>query len=233
MSQPQHDADHTYDAARDRMIALLRREIRDERVIDAMAAVPRERFVAPEYRERAYDDRALPTAAGQTISQPLIVALMTQAAGPQPGDNVLDVGTGSGYQAAVLSRLVSDVVTVERLSSLREAADVLMRDLGYGNVRSFPATETLGRPEDAPYDAIVVAAGAPHIPRVLLEQLAPGGRLVIPVGDRNSQQLVRARRTMHGVELERLGPCAFVPLVGRGAWPEEAVARASRRFKVR
>jgi protein-L-isoaspartate(D-aspartate) O-methyltransferase len=215
------------------MLSLLHREIRDERVLDAMAAVPRELFVAPEHRAHAYDDRALPTSAGQTISQPLIVALMTQAAEPQPGDHVLDIGTGSGYQAAVLSRLARDVVTVERVPSLREASEALMRDLGYGNVRSFPAADTLGRPEDAPYDAIVVAAGAPHVPRALLEQLAPGGRLVIPVGDRNSQQLVRARRTTHGVEFERLGPCAFVPLVGRGAWPEEDVARASRRFKVR
>jgi protein-L-isoaspartate(D-aspartate) O-methyltransferase len=232
MSSSEHIVDPASGAARERMLALLHREIRDERVTEAMATVPRERFVAPEYRDRAYDDRALPTAAGQTISQPLIVALMTEAAEPAPDDRVLDVGTGSGYQAAVLSRLVRQVISVERVPELRASAEVVLHELGYDNVRVFAAGDVLGRPEDAPYDAIVVAAGAPHVPRGLLAQLAPGGRLIIPVGDRTQQQLVRARRTPHGVALERLGPCAFVPLVGPEAWPEAASGRASRRFKV-
>lgn len=233
MSQQQHDADPTLTLPRERMLALLRREIGDERVIEAMASVPRERFVPPEFHDRAYDDCALPVGASQTISQPLIVAIMTEALEPAPNDHVLDVGTGSGYQAAVLSRLVRDVVTVERVADLRIHAEFILRELGFGNVHAFPAADILGRPRDALYDGIVVAAGAPHVPRALIDQLAPGGRLIIPVGDRNTQQLIRARRTSHGVSLDRLGPCAFVPLLGPGAWPENDSARASRRSNVR
>jgi protein-L-isoaspartate(D-aspartate) O-methyltransferase len=232
MSPDERIADPIVSAERERMLALLRRQVHDEGVISAMAAVPRERFVASQYRDHAYDDRALPTTAGQTISQPLIVALMTEAAEPRPDDRVLDVGTGSGYQAAVLCQLVREVISVERVAELQSGAELLLRELGYENVRLFPAGDILGRPQDAPYDVIVVAAGAPHVPRGLLAQLAPGGRLIIPVGDRTQQQLVRARRTPHGISLQRLGPCAFVPLIGTEAWPEAEDGRASRRLKV-
>jgi protein-L-isoaspartate(D-aspartate) O-methyltransferase len=215
------------------MLALLRDVISDPRVIDAMAAVPRERFVPPELHRRAYDDNALPIGEGQTISQPLIVAMMTEALVLSPDDRVLEVGTGSGYQAAVLSRLAREVITVERLPLLLNGAQSRLKALGYENVHAYLAGETLGRYEDAPYDAILVAAGAPHVPRTLIAQLADGGRLVLPVGSRWSQELVRVTNTSHGVELARLGPCAFVPLVGNDAWRPDANGEASRKPKVR
>lgn len=205
--------------ARARMLELLRRHIADPRVIDAIAAVPRERFVPPHLRYRAYDDRALPIGEGQTISQPLMVAMMTQALRLRPDDRVLEVGTGSGYQAAVLARLARDVVTVERLPALVERARAALAALGCENVRCCQAGRALGRSEDAPYDAILVAAGAPHVPRALVAQLAPGGRLVLPIGNLRAQELVRVTKAAHGLDLERLGPCAFVPLVGEDAWP--------------
>ncbi|MEO8578523.1 MAG: protein-L-isoaspartate(D-aspartate) O-methyltransferase [Gemmatimonadales bacterium] len=214
------------------MLALLRAQVRDERVVGAMGAVPRERFVTAELRVHAYADRALPIGEGQTISQPLMVGLMTEALRVTSEDRVLEVGTGCGYQAAVLSRLVREVVTVERVPALRERAAALLDELGYTNVRVQAASETLGWRDGAPYDAIIVTAGAPHIPRALIEQLRPGGRLVVPVGDRRAQDLVRVEKTAHGVELTRLGPCAFVPLVGRGAWAEAGVIDASRSIKV-
>jgi len=207
------------------MLALLRRHVTEERVIDAMGTVPRERFVSTELRDRAYDDSALPIGAGQTISQPLIVALMLEAAQIEPTDRVLEVGTGSGYQAAVLSRLAREVVTVERIAALRERAEVVLLELGYTNVIVEQASDVLGWPERAPYDVIVVAAGAPHIPRQLLDQLGPAGRLVLPVGERRGQELMRATRTAHGIEIARLGACAFVPLIGREAWESEAPQR--------
>ena len=207
------------DTSRQRMLALLRRHIRSERVIAAMASVRREVFVPPAVREQAYDDQALPIGAAQTISQPLMVALMVQAAEVQPGDRALEVGTGSGYQAAVLSHLAADVTTVERVPELHLAAQAVLRQLDCANVHMHAAQDMLGWPAAAPYDAIIVAAGAPHIPRMLIDQLAPGGRLVVPVGDRVAQQLLRVRRTAHGVTIERLGPCAFVPLINADAWP--------------
>ncbi|MEX2245875.1 MAG: protein-L-isoaspartate(D-aspartate) O-methyltransferase [Dehalococcoidia bacterium] len=218
------------DRSRERMLAHLRREVPDERVIEAISTVPRERFVPPHLRDRAYDDCALPIAEGQTISQPLMVAIMTAALELRPEDRVLEVGTGSGYQAAVLSSLAREVITVERHDRLREGAAALLIGLGYSNVRVYPAGHALGRPEDAPYDAIVVTAGAPHVPRALLEQLAPDGRLVLPVGSLRMQELVRARKTTHGVEFARLGACGFVPLVGREAWSPEDQPETSRRI---
>jgi len=205
--------------ARTRMLELLRRHIADPRVIDAMAAVPRERFLPSHLRHQAYDDRALPIGEGQTISQPLIVAMMTQALRLKPDDRVLEVGSGSGYQAAVLAQLARDVVTVERIPALVERARAVLAALGCENVRVYQAGAALGRFEDAPYDAILVAAGAPHVPRALVAQLAPGGRLVLPVGSLRAQELVRVTKAPHGLDLERLGPCAFVPLVGEDAWP--------------
>jgi protein-L-isoaspartate(D-aspartate) O-methyltransferase len=144
--------------------------------------------------------------------------MMIQVLDLTPDDRVLEVGTGSGYAAAILSKLVREVVTVERVEPLLDEARTTLRALGIENVRSCPAGPVLGRPEDAPYDAILVSAGAPHVPRVLLEQLAPGGRLAIPVGTARAQDLVTARRTDHGIELRRHGPCAFVPLIGEEAW---------------
>lgn len=210
-----------YKTARDALVRSLRREIRDERVLDAFARVPRERFVAPELRPYAYDDRALPIGHDQTISQPLMVAIMTQALRLRGGERVLEVGTGSGYQAAILSLLAREVVTVERVRPLAERAARLLRELGCANVRVFLAGETLGWPVEAPYDAIVVTAGAAEVPQALVDQLAPEGRLVVPAGGRRLQQLVRVTKSDRGVTVEQLGECGFVPLISRqGGWPE-------------
>jgi protein-L-isoaspartate(D-aspartate) O-methyltransferase len=219
--------------ARERMLALLREYVHDARVVEAMASVPREHFVPAELHRRAYDDNALPIGEGQTISQPLIVGMMTGALMLRPEDKVLEVGTGSGYQAAVLSQLASEVITVERIEVLLNRAQSALEALGCENVHAFLAGETLGRSEDGPYDAILVAAGAPHVPRSLIDQLRDGGRLVIPVGPRMSQELLRVTRTSHGIDLVRLGPCAFVPLVGKDAWGLSGDGEASRRPKVR
>jgi protein-L-isoaspartate(D-aspartate) O-methyltransferase len=227
-----HNGDHHLAFARERMLALLRARVHDERVINAMAVVPREQFVPDHLRPRAYDDSALPIGYGQTISQPLIVALMVEALELRPGDRVLEVGTGSGYQAAVLSHLAGEVVSVERLPQLRERAQRLLAAPGYANVHVYAAGEMLGLPERGPNDAVIVAAAAPHVPRVLLDQLRPGGRLVVPAGDLRGQELVRAVATPHGVELTRLGACAFVPLVGRGGWPEGSPSDAAGSPKV-
>lgn len=207
-------------SARAQMLDLLRGRVRDERVIAAMAAVPRERFVPREYAAHAYADRALPLGHGQTISQPLVVAMMLEALELKSDDRVLEVGAGSGYVAALLSRLARDVVAIERLPVLVERAREAIATLDCANVRIAVAGEALGYETEAPYDAIVVSAGAPHVPRGLLDQLADGGRLVAPVGELKQQHLVRATKRAHGVDLQRLGPCAFVPLIGEEAWRE-------------
>ena len=147
--------------------------------------------------------------------------MMVEALLLDPADRVLDVGTGSGYQAAVLSRLAREVVTVERIDALLRRAIVVLSETGCSNVHAYLATAVLGRADNAPYDAIVVAAGAPHVPRALVDQLADGGRLVLPVGSLRMQELVRVTKTSHGVQLERLGPCAFVPLISSDAWHED------------
>ncbi len=202
------------------MVETLRRDVTDARVLDVMAQVPRELFVPDDLRRYAYDDRALAIGYGQTISQPLIVAMMIEALGVQSQDRVLEIGTGSGYQAAVLAKLAHEVHSVERIDALLNRARDALAALHVDNVVLHGAADTLGDPEHTPFDAIIVAAGAPHVPRALVEQLAPNGRLAIPVGDLRSQQLVRATNTPHGLELQRLGPCGFVPLIGREAWPE-------------
>ena len=212
---------------RERMLRLVGARVRDLRVLEAMAAVPREAYVPESLRAQAYDDNPLPVGEGQTISQPLIVALMLEALALSPDDHVLEVGTGSGYQAAVLSHLVRDVTSVERISSLREGAVQALAALNIANVAVQPAGDVLGWPGGAAFDAIVVAAGAPHVPRALIDQLRLGGRLVVPVGDLREQHLLRATKTAHGVELTRLGPCAFVPLIGNDAWRDTAVRDAS------
>lgn len=192
------------------------RGIRDARVLAAMASVPREAFLSESRRDLAYADEALPIAAGQTISQPYIVALMTELLATEPGQRVLEIGTGSGYQAAILAELGCRVVTIERFPELADAARERLEALGYGrSVEIRVGDGTLGDPAGAPYPRIVVTAAAPHVPGPLREQLDPdGGRLVIPVGRRWSQMLVVIER--HGDEwLQRdAGECVFVPLVG-------------------
>ena len=210
-----------FPAARASLVRELRAEIRDERVLEAFARVPREQFVPEPLRQYAYEDRPLPIGHGQTISQPLMVAIMTQALRPQSGERVLEIGTGSGYQAAILSCLAREVVTVERIRELAVTAARQLRTLGYDNVRVFVAGTALGWADEAPYDAIIVTAGAPDVPQSLVDQLAMGGRLVAPVGGRRLQQLVRVTKTDRGVSLERLGECRFVPLIApKEGWPE-------------
>ena len=208
-------------AAREALVRALRREIRDERVLAAFAAVPRERFVPVELQRYAYEDRPLPIGQGQTISQPLMVAMMTEALQLNADEKVLEIGTGSGYQAAILSVLAREVITVERFPELASTAARKLEELGYRNVRVHVAGETLGRAEEAPYDAIIVTAGAPTAPQSLIDQLAMNGRMVIPVGGRSLQQLVRVTKKDAGIQLERLGECRFVPLIGgKEGWPE-------------
>ncbi len=208
--------------SKERLFSSLRRNIRSESVIGAMEKIPRERFVVPESRHLAYTDIPLSIGEGQTISQPYIVALMVEGLGLRGHEKVLEVGTGSGYQAAVLSLLVprGRVVTVELLPSLAERARTLLRDLGVSNVMVGLAGPALGCPEQGPFDAIIVAAASPKLPESLVSQLAVGGRLVIPVGTRDQQELVHADRTDEGLSIGMLGPCRFVPLIGREAFPK-------------
>jgi protein-L-isoaspartate(D-aspartate) O-methyltransferase len=213
------DGDGT-EAQRQRMVQeqLRARGIRDEAVLETMGRIPRERFLPKEQQHLAYHDRALPNASGQTVSQPYMVAVMTEALKLRPSDRVLEIGTGSGYQTAVLSPLASAVFSVERIQGLSEAARVALSELACENVSLRVGDGTLGWPEEAPFDAILVTAGAPKIPGPLLEQLTEGGRLVVPVGDRSIQELVRATRTREGHEAEKLLSCRFVPLVGEEGW---------------
>lgn len=212
-----------YERERERMVReqIAGRDVRDRGVLEAMRRVPRHLFVPPESRADAYDDQPLPIGYGQTISQPYIVAYMTQLLDLKPGMKALEVGTGSGYQAAILSLLAREVVTVERVRPLAERAVRLLRELGCANVRVFLAGETLGWPVEAPYDAIVVTAGAPGVPQALIDQLAPEGRLVVPAGGRRLQQLVRVTKSDRGVTVEQLGECRFVPLIAsKEGWAE-------------
>lgn len=197
--------------------------VRDERVLDAMGAVPREEFVEEKLREFAYRNVPLPIGSQQTISQPLIVAIMAEALELRPGDRVLEIGTGSGYAAAVLSRLVKDVYTIERIEDLAQIASRRLARLGFANVHVRTGDGTLGWPAEAPFDAIVVAASGPFVPPALKDQLAIGGRLVIPIGDElESQHLVRiTRRGKDDYVEEDLGGVRFVPLIGAAAWPSK------------
>lgn len=198
------------------------RGIRDPRVLDAMRTIPRHLFVPDHLASRAYDDCALPIAAGQTISQPYIVALMAEAVLIGPADRVIEVGAGSGYAAAVLGRLARAVVAVERIGELAEAARERIVALGYGNIEIVAGDGTLGLPERAPFDAILAAAAGPAVPDALKTQLADRGRLVMPVGDSGwVQQLVRVTRTGPGYREERLGEVRFVPLIGAQGWSED------------
>ena len=190
------------------------RDIRDDRVLEAMRVVPRERFVPELLRSRAYEDAALPIGAGQTISQPYMVAAICQALQLHGGELVLDVGTGSGYQAAVLAELADEVHTIERVPELAEGARRALAEAGYERVHVHVGDGTLGVPEEAPFDAIAVAAAAPAIPESLYEQLAPFGRLVLPVGSRRGQELQLVVRSPEGPATIRSVPCRFVPLLG-------------------
>lgn len=208
---------------RSRMVErdIARRGVTDERVLAAMRRVPREMFVPGRLVRRAYDDRPLPIGSSQTISQPFIVALMAEAARLEPGDRVLEIGTGSGYGAAVLAEIAARVWSVERRRPLAARARSRLKQLGYDNVEVVLGDGTLGWPGAAPYDAIVVTAAGPSVPPALRSQLADGGRLVMPVGDALSNQRL-IRETRHGDELglRELGRVRFVPLVGEQGWPE-------------
>ena len=200
---------------------IISREIRDARVIAAMKKVPRHRFVEEALQSQAYSDHPLPIGEKQTISQPYMVALMTEALQLTGKEKVLEIGAGSGYQTAILAELAERVYSIERIRSLAIKARQLLYELGYFNVEIKIFDGTYGWVEESPFDAIVVTAGAPDIPQPLLEQLAMGGRLVIPVGDAFVQDLVRVTRSEEGIKKEDLGGCRFVKLVGKYGWDEE------------
>jgi protein-L-isoaspartate(D-aspartate) O-methyltransferase len=203
-------------AARERMVRnqLETRDIRDAKVLAAMREVPRHKFVPPEIVDSAYDDNALPLALGQTVSQPYIVAFMTQVLELEGNERVLEIGTGSGYQAAILAEIVPEVHTIEILPALTERARRTLTELGYKNVRFRTGDGYEGWPEAAPFDAIVVTAAPDHIPRPLVEQLKPGGRMIIPVG-RFEQELIVIEKTRSGITRRSTIPVRFVPMTGR------------------
>lgn len=206
--------------AKQNLLRHLDLEIADKLVIEAVRRVPREAFVLQEQYHAAYDDRPLSIGFGQTISQPFIVALMVQALELRGDEKVLELGTGSGYEAAILAELAQKVITLERVPELAESAKQVLDGLGYSSIEVHVAGKILGWPERAPYDAIIVSAGAPNVPQVLMEQLTLNGRLVIPVGSRWQQELLRVTKLRQRNQIESLGGCYFVPLIGEGAWEE-------------
>lgn len=203
---------------------LAARGLGDARVLDALARVPRDRFVGQQQRAHAWEDRALPIAAGQTISQPYMVALMTQELCLTGDEKVLEIGTGSGYQAAILAELCRKVVTVERIPELARSAQRLLLEMGYTNVTCHVGDGSLGWPLDAPYDRIIATAGAPELPAELYRQLKPLGRLVIPIGVDHPQMLQTIIKREVGPLVIDVCECSFVPLIGEQAWPAEARA---------
>jgi protein-L-isoaspartate(D-aspartate) O-methyltransferase len=207
--------------ARARLVASLSSEIKDRRVLSVIASIPRELFVPSNCRDFAYDNRPLDIGFEQTISQPLIVGLMTEALELNGTEKVLELGTGSGYQTAILANLAQRVVSVERIPQLAESARNILDKLGYTNVEIYVSDKLLGWPEGAPYDGIIVTAGAPRIPVSLIQQLVIGGRMVIPVGARWSQELVKVTKGKKQNIVENLGGCRFVPLIGDDAWDTE------------
>lgn len=212
-----------HEAAREAMVErqLRRRGIRDERVLDAFRLVPRELFVGEDHAAQAYGDHPLPIEAGQTISQPYIVALMIEAAEIGRRDKVLEVGAGSGYAAAVMSRIAGEVIGIERHLELAALASRRMHRLGYRNVRIIHGDGSRGWDEEAPFDAILAAATGSHVPEALVEQLAAGGRIVMPVGDPGGiQELVKVTKAADGVQRSKLGPVRFVPLIGEEGWSD-------------
>lgn len=213
---------HDYRLARDRMVKnhLIPRGISDRRVLEVMGKVHRHRFVEEALQGEAYNDHPLPIGNNQTISQPYIVALMTQALDLTGEEKTLEIGTGSGYQTAILSQLSAEVYTVERIQPLLEKARRVLEDLGYTNIDYKAYDGTLGWEEYAPYNAVIVTAGAPKVPEPLLEQLTDGGRMVIPVGDRYTQELIKVTKKKKGFTKKGLGGCRFVDLVGTHGWKE-------------
>ncbi|MDZ7843191.1 MAG: protein-L-isoaspartate(D-aspartate) O-methyltransferase [Anaerolineales bacterium] len=207
-------------AARERMVErqIARRGITSNRVLEAFRSVPRHKFVPGKWQDHAYEDRPLPIGEGQTISQPYIVAYMTEKLDLGKQDNVLEIGTGSGYQAAILAELAGEVYTVERHRSLAEDTVEKLNQMGYENIHFFHRDGTLGLPEHSPYDAIIVTASAPEIPQALLDQLAEGGRLIMPVGGRRGQVLKLCTKNEGEISTDSLSPVAFVPLIGDQGW---------------
>jgi protein-L-isoaspartate(D-aspartate) O-methyltransferase len=209
-------------AARAELIRQLGTEIKNKRVLAAMGAIPRELFVPAESRQLAYADKPLPIGHGQTISQPFIIALMTEALELKGEEKVLEIGTGSGYQAAILAQLAKRIISTERVKPLASQAKKRLAELGFKNIEVHLAEETLGWRHEAPYDAIMATAAAPKVPPELIAQLTMGGRLVIPVGSRYVQELYKITRGQKRNRIDDLGGCRFVSLIGRGAWEEES-----------
>jgi protein-L-isoaspartate(D-aspartate) O-methyltransferase len=211
-----------YEKERGRMVdeQIAGRGVKDERVLAVMRKIPRHEFLPEGIRGMAYNDSALPLGEGQTMSQPYMVALMTELLGLKGAERVLEIGTGSGYQAAVLAELCQKVYTVERIKTIADKARATLDRLGYKSVAIKIYDGTYGWKEMAPYDAIIVTAGSPDIPAPLVEQLKEGGRMVIPVGDRYGQQLITVVKTAEGMITERSIPCVFVPLIGNHGWKE-------------
>ena len=201
-------------------VQLRARGIRDERVLTAMERVPRELFISEEYWQQAYEDHPLPIAAGQTVSQPYIVAFMLEVLSLDGAEKVLEIGTGSGYQTALLAELARQVYSVERIEALAHSAKATVQRLGYRNVILVVGDGSLGLAEHAPFDAIIVSAAAPEIPQPLLEQLGEGGRMVVPVGPADAQELVLVRKQDGSTVVTRLEGCRFVPLIGEQAYSE-------------
>jgi protein-L-isoaspartate(D-aspartate) O-methyltransferase len=212
-----------FEELRDFMVRtqLIPRGIKDENVLRAMKKVPRHLFVDESIQDRAYEDMALPISEGQTISQPYMVAVMTELLGLQGTEKVLEVGTGSGYQAAILSELSKEVYTIERFEKLAQEAEKRFRILGYSNIYVKTGDGTLGWPEEAPFERIIITAGTPMVPDPLMQQLAQGGIIVAPVGERFSQQLIKVKKSERGLSEEFHTMCVFVPLVGKYGWDRE------------
>lgn len=210
-----------YEKKRQRLVERIQtRGIEDPAVLSAVAAVPRHRFVPEPMRRRAYDDSALPIGFGQTISQPSLQALYLQTLKLGPDDRVLEIGAGSGYQTALLAELAGNVYAVDRIEELTQRAREVLDELGYRNIALVTKDGTVGWSKYAPYNAILVAAAAPQVPDTLVDQLAPGGRLLIPVGGRDAQDLRLVTRSEAGTTEESVTGCVFVPLIGRFGWPE-------------
>ncbi len=218
-----------YERQRQRMVErqILKRGVRSHRVLAAMEKIPRHRFVPEDSYGHAYEDSPLSIGKGQTISQPYMVALMTECAAPEPDDRVLEVGTGSGYQTAILAELAREVYSLERIPELAERAEGLLSRLGYENVSIRVGDGSEGWREKAPFDAIIVTAGAPELPDPLVEQLAEGGRLVIPIGSAHHQTLCTVKKERNKIQREEGTGCVFVPLIGTFGWEEKPSGRHS------
>ncbi len=199
-------------------LQIRRRGVRNPRILEAMELVPRHHFVPKDYSDCAYEDNPISIGKGQTISQPYMVALMTECLGPKPGDRILEIGTGSGYQTAILAELAQEVYSIERIPELAEKARERLAQLGYSNVFIRSGDGTIGFKEKAPYDGILVAAGSPRVPDPLVEQLEIGGCLVIPVGSSSHQSIYTISRDEQGLHKTEGAGCIFVPLIGAHGW---------------